>query len=241
MSENYAIYSLVSSIRNEFNVNIDKAADISYLIEKLQIRLKEVHLSDGVLGSCKSVGRKRLITVDPGIKYCNQKRFVIAHEIGHLLLHQNSYICKRDAFEMWRSKSSFEIEQEANSFAAELLLPSKKVIELLSKNDLTMSFLEQLSSLYEASLTASAIAAINVFRDKAILICHKSREKIWSYNSSECYFSANKNIPDTGGSGITKAEAWISTDDDTISCEYETKGFSNAGYSLTIVKIFQDN
>lgn len=58
---------------------------------------------------------------DPPVR----QRFTIAHEIGHFILKHGAQFC-------CLSKSTFTktIENHANTFAAELLMPRNKVIEL---------------------------------------------------------------------------------------------------------------
>lgn len=61
-----------------------------------------------------------------------RKRFSVAHEIGHFVLHQ-----KEAAFISYRNNVSslgYEIEEiEANHFAATLLMPEKDVVDIFEK------------------------------------------------------------------------------------------------------------
>src|SRR5260370_10902846 len=57
------------------------------------------------------------------------RRFTIAHEIGHYVLpgHDTNYsVCTEEDVDLLRENGR-EYEQEANQFAAELLLPTKEV------------------------------------------------------------------------------------------------------------------
>lgn len=60
-----------------------------------------------------------------------RQRFTIAHELGHLLLHQGDlYIDKGTRINFRNTKSSLAIDKqeiEANAFAAALLMPSKLI------------------------------------------------------------------------------------------------------------------
>ncbi len=61
----------------------------------------------------------------------DETRLVLAHELGHALLHkeiaQKGVLCEYDLFNM-----STSIEYEANVFAAELLIDTQEMKELLS-------------------------------------------------------------------------------------------------------------
>lgn len=65
----------------------------------------------------------------------NDRYFVMAHELGHALLHrkENCYFIRNKTF-----LSTSRIEKEANTFAAELLIPDSLICENsgMTKNQL---------------------------------------------------------------------------------------------------------
>ena len=66
-----------------------------------------------------------------------RKRFTIAHEIGHFLLHKTDTLFIVDSFvsgeTFYRTEASdLDMEKEANFFAASLLMPETKVRELFA-------------------------------------------------------------------------------------------------------------
>jgi Zn-dependent peptidase ImmA (M78 family) len=67
-----------------------------------------------------------------------RQRFTIAHEIGHLVMHKGTpMFIDRFVRVNWRDGASNQQEAEANSFAAELLMPrrlvEREVIRTLAK------------------------------------------------------------------------------------------------------------
>ena len=59
-----------------------------------------------------------------------RQRFTIAHEVAHLVMHEGTpMFIDRFARVNWRDGSSNQQEAEANSFAAELLMPRRFVQE----------------------------------------------------------------------------------------------------------------
>lgn len=67
-----------------------------------------------------------------------RKRFTIAHELGHFFLHQNHevFVDTKDNFSVqFRRKTSvYDLkESEANSFAAELLMPEELIMKSFGK------------------------------------------------------------------------------------------------------------
>jgi len=74
-----------------------------------------------------------------GVQWPSRRRFTIAHELGHWVMHrpgQHSLFCRKAVvapedtdFDKARAERSPlpEIEQEANAFAAELLMPARLI------------------------------------------------------------------------------------------------------------------
>ncbi len=65
----------------------------------------------------------------------NQERFALAHALGHYLLHRDSQdvFIDRSSPSKDSDKNQTQQENEANEFAAELLMPEKIVRERFSK------------------------------------------------------------------------------------------------------------
>jgi Zn-dependent peptidase ImmA (M78 family) len=66
-----------------------------------------------------------------------RQRFTIAHEIGHLRMHNETMIIDKVVRVDYRNEASSQAidnkEIEANSFAAELLMPRRLIIEEVTK------------------------------------------------------------------------------------------------------------
>lgn len=98
-----------------------------------------------------------------------RKRFTIAHELGHWLLHPDELfvdgILKRDGDSSLAIRSH---EIEANAFAAELLMPRKLVLEeineILARNATpdARRLVKQLASTFEVSEQAMQFKLMNL-------------------------------------------------------------------------------
>ena len=90
-------------------------------------------------GCCKGFflvhRRKKHITINGDLPDVLQK-VVLAHELGHCVLHSGS------------SSAAFHEEYEANVFASELLLPDEAVLEVLNDD---MFFFQAAKALYVPS------------------------------------------------------------------------------------------
>lgn len=138
-------------MRPNFKYIEDKAEDVlsknnlfkaGFSVEKLarllKISLKEEVLDDNVSGFFVMTETDNIITYNKKDGEL-RRRFTIAHEIGHFLLHskeQPIFIDKTPSV-MFRDNSSSTgedfREREANAFAASLLMP-KSLIETEIKN-----------------------------------------------------------------------------------------------------------
>jgi len=116
---------------------------------------------DGVSGMLKRTGDKTIIAVNSSHPE-TRKRFTIAHEIGHLICHQDRNIfvdqSKRVNFRNGRSSLAIDQEEmEANAFAATLLMPKALIKQeanaLLSEGAITQvdELIENLAGTFQVS------------------------------------------------------------------------------------------
>lgn len=93
-----------------------------------------------------------------GLEY-PRARFTLAHELGHFFLHRR-WLHAGAAFhdaELMVGEDLREVEREANTFAAECLLPERLVERFLSGRLLSLERVQQLANDAKASLKATAI------------------------------------------------------------------------------------
>lgn len=109
-----------------------------------------------VFGSTKAV-----IKVNSQIQFTERKRFVVAHEVGHLVMHKNIQL-PDDTFANFNIISGMEKalkngkqELEANEFASELLMPEKLFLKESSGKPFTPLLIKQLAERFKTSLTAT--------------------------------------------------------------------------------------
>ena len=95
------------------------------LAKELNIVVLSVPLGE-LKGFYMYLKKNRTIFINSDIENIEQRRVVLAHEIGHALLHTkiNCYFMQKNTF---LNTSKYEIE--ANRFAAELLIPDELIRE----------------------------------------------------------------------------------------------------------------
>ncbi|MFX3617939.1 MAG: ImmA/IrrE family metallo-endopeptidase [Sporolactobacillus sp.] len=106
------------------------------IAEKLNIRIIEFALNKEICGYYRYLRKNNFIVINNSLAD-TMKLFVIAHELGHAVLHPrvNTYFL--------RSYTLFpvdKIESEANEFATKLMLANAKVFEGTTKEMLCREY-----------------------------------------------------------------------------------------------------
>jgi len=139
------------------------------------------------------VGSRGIITLSPEISN-HRRRFSIAHELGHLEMHSNvssQSLCTKSDMDDWGTEQvNSNREQEANAFAAALLLPRRFFGPLCNHTDPSLKFVQALSLRFDTSLTATALRYTQ-FCDEAIAV-------VFSQNGSVKWFRRSKEFEELG-------------------------------------------
>jgi hypothetical protein len=139
----------------------------------------------GAQGRLARVGEKAIIAVSDGIAYPARRRFVIAHEIGHLELHRTENqiaLCDEAKIDEIYDQGT---ERESNAFATELLMPkalwSKRVD--VAKPDLDV--VSRLADAFQVSFTAAAIRFAKLCPERCAVVFSQGGVIKWSAAGSE--------------------------------------------------------
>ena len=144
------------------------------IAESLGISVVEQSVDDDFSGFLLRDQEARRVVIGINSKHHeNRRRFTVAHELGHFLLHEGEviHIDKKNRsqgfqldFRNAKSSEGIDVkEKEANLFAAELLMPSKLIEKDLSKFEnidllgLDEQHFDDLAGKYEVSLQAFMI------------------------------------------------------------------------------------
>lgn len=143
--------------------------DLEALAHKAgNLRIEEGGLenAEGRIVACASGGT---IRVKPGLNP-GRRRFTIAHEIGHYLLHPREGLQREDTasnFTLWNDASE---ETEANVFAAELLMPEFLFKPRTAKSAPSLSLIDRLAVEFSTSLLATAFQFVGYTYEQTALV-----------------------------------------------------------------------
>ena len=105
--------------------------------------------------------KRAIIKIDSKIQFIERKRFVTAHEIGHLIMHRNMQLPDDTFFNfniiagMEKTLKNGKQELEANEFASELLMPEKLFRKEAMGKKFSPLLIKQLAERFKVSLTAT--------------------------------------------------------------------------------------
>jgi hypothetical protein len=125
------------------------------------------------------------ISIAEDISLHSKERFVIAHEIGHIELHQETKtrpICDEDALNEHKEDSQ-PLEAEANEFAGELLMPRDMFVNACDGSPPQLEFLKEIASKFQTSLTSSAIRYARIGPQPAAVVLVKDGDVQWYWPS----------------------------------------------------------
>jgi len=173
-------------------------SDLEDLVAYLGALLVEerMHNADGriIHGS-----RRSIIKVNSGIQYPGRKRFTIAHEIGHLVMHKDYPIHSDSKSLDWfdsalRSLQSGIQELEANEFASELLMPAELFRCEVRNKKFTPDLIRNLADRFQTSLTSVAFKCVEMnVHPICLFFISDGVIKYWKKSDSFKYWITDRN------------------------------------------------
>jgi len=148
-----------------------------------------------------------------------RRRFSIAHELGHWVMHpdlkQGRYCTETDLTDYVRSPE----EAEANCFAATLLMPRFMMKADMGTADPSFALIDRITTEFETSRTATARRFVELTKFPAILVCSVAGKVIWRVKSESAkfYALASQNVPAGSLSAMARANGKSPTELTPIS------------------------
>lgn len=125
--------------------------------------LESIYVQKGkpgeALGRICYSGNEGVITISGNVSLESQKRFIIAHELGHYCNEFSGrelfYTCHAEYLYNPFIKNIHE--HEANEFASELLMPEEWFIEFVKRKGLDKKLLDEITTFFDVGLSAAAM------------------------------------------------------------------------------------
>lgn len=142
---------------------------VESIAHSLGVQVRYAPFEGDISGMVYRDGERIIIGVN-SLHHLNRQRFTIAHEIGHVLLHEGISVHIDRAFKvnLRNDISSMAVnkeEIEANRFAAELLMPEFMLTSDLHGQEIDFEdeeWIEKLAESYRVSLQALTFRLVNL-------------------------------------------------------------------------------
>lgn len=146
-----------------------------------------------------------VITISSDIKHETKRKFVLAHELGHRLLHYRkmNFVCTDRDLNEWRSNNKFEFE--ANQFASEILMPENLVLEITDSKIFSKTEIKKISDNLGSSITSSSIQYTKYGNIPTCVIVSSDGKIDWYSRSDDFYirhFERGEKLPRGSLAGI---------------------------------------
>lgn len=183
-------------------------------------------------------------------------RFTVAHEIGHSRLHAGGFIDRTDSnktFGIWNDTSE---EAEANTFAAELLLPKDLFVPRIRGKSPSIKLLETVAEEFRTSRLATAVQYIHYTNEVVALVVSHGWNIEWSRKTKEFWpkiktgrvskdSAAGEKLAgirsDSGKMVLTPAYAWLEGFDNSSNKDIKEDSLYLDYYDRTITLLWWDD
>lgn len=135
---------------------------------------------------------KSIVSLNSNIEFPQRKRFVLAHELGHILLHGGVAATFSDDYSTLEGYKHGQQEVEANNFASELLMPSGLFKAACFKKKFSPDLLRQLADTFNTSITSTVYRYIELGSHPICAFFSKDSKIVFWKKSQEFYYK----IPD---------------------------------------------
>lgn len=209
----------------------------------------------GARANAFRLGDRTVISVRRGLVE-EYRRFAVAHELGHLEVHpKKSYLGLCTDRDMTNAYHESGHEQEANAFAAELLMPEPLYGPRCEVVKVSWQPVRQLASEFKVSLTSAAMRFVELCPERVALVCCEDRRVAWSWRSEDfgrriergrvldtyslaIDFWEKGRVPDSPET--VDANAWIDGVGDDAELVEHAVAFQSLGWVLSLLWIRAD-
>ena len=233
MAEANRISSMLNMVlgANRFTVKVDEVA-LEYSrqcfadspVDKVQG--EDLDGLEGMLAA-NNARSKWLIVYNSAVRSEGRKRFTIAHEFGHYILHrqdQDRFECGDDDIETGDGNER-DIETEADKFASTLLMPLDDFRKQVDGQPVSFDLLGHCAERYGVSLTAAALRWTEIAEKRAVLVASRDDHLLWSKSNqaafkSGAYFTTRRNTIELPGDALAHSNnGWAASQQQTARAQ----------------------
>lgn len=131
------------------------------------------------------LGTSGILSVSGSLGY-EERRFAIAHELGHFEMHaKENYIGLCTGDQLLADYETSGTEAEASVFAAELLMPTDLLQKWCDVPKVSWEAVRPLAGEFKVSLTAAALRFVEVGWERTAVVCSRDGVVSWARRSRD--------------------------------------------------------
>jgi Zn-dependent peptidase ImmA (M78 family) len=138
----------------------------------------------GAEGRSVTHGGSGIIRIRADITQAGRRRFIVAHEIGHCVIHKAGSVTTCSEGDLFRYEEGNR-EAEANWFAAELLMPGKLFRPLCNVPRPTFDAIGEIARKCGTTLTAAMIRFVHLGPERCAFVWSEDNKVKWSVQSPD--------------------------------------------------------
>lgn len=165
---------------------------------------------------------RSIVSLNSEIEFSQKKRFVLAHELGHIILHGGREATFSDDYSTLEAYKHGIQEKEANDFATELLMPTDLFQKACFKQKFGAELIRNLSERFNTSLTSIVYRYIDLGSHPICAFYSKDRKiQYWKKSGQFKYWIPDRNKLNVPGDSVaeefySKARIYTKKDSDQI-------------------------
>lgn len=183
---------IAESILNDFGIDEPNSISIEDIVYALDIPLQFRKLN-GCDGRIIHDGNRSIIVINDQIQYQSRRDFTIAHELGHYLMHRDSLIQHTDTmitmswFDNTLKNKILIQEYEANTFAAEILLPTSIFKQEIEKKKFSPELIKSVADKFKVSQSSIIFRFVD-FGNHPICVFYSKDNKVKFWKKSQDFY-----------------------------------------------------
>jgi hypothetical protein len=247
------------TLRQHSGIGETCPVNLEQLMEWCGIHFAEVDVK-GFLGLHMCVSGQHGIMIKEG-QSPGQRRFTIAHELGHFAIPDHADVGMRHCLEedLTGVRVQAEVEREANEFAAELLMPRRVFLQDIQFKLPSFGTIKKLAAptRYDVSMTACALRWIELAEQGCALVCIEGGRIKWKYGAKKFRYALpprGSNVPpETAAAAVLRGElvvdgleaiptwAWLEPRESTREVHESTFHIPSLDQVLSIIVVGEED
>lgn len=175
----------------ELMISHPTEVDIDNLAWMRGALVRDVPMAGAQGRSCR-IGSQAIISVNEQVTYLPRRRYVVAHELGHLEIHRDKNqlaLCAEDAISERYDQGT---EREANAFASALLMPRALWEKRVDVKVPSLDIVSVLANEFQVSFTAASIRFVKLCPERCAVVFSQKNSVVWAALGADFGYSIRR-------------------------------------------------